>query len=278
MKVNETGVLESSEVFFSTPSAAAQSIFFHLLCCGNFDCNSHYRVKRSQYNSILLILVVRGSGYVIKAGKRVALKEGSMALVDCFQPHEYGSTLGWKILWCHFQSSQILEWYKRADSQSGGVVQLLDFNAALQSMKQMIGQFKRQEEANEAVTHLHLTRLLTEFLRPQSQGSNSGQTFESLIAYINENLDKRIKVEELADMAGLSVYHFIRKFKKDIGYTPHEYLIHARINAAKFYLKTTRNPIKTIVFDCGFSSDSAFSNSFKRIVGTTPAVFRESGS
>ena len=47
---------------------------------------------------------------------------------------------------------------------------------------------------------------------------------EEIIAYINEHFAEKFSVEELAAKAGLSQYHFIRVFKKETGFTPHEYL------------------------------------------------------
>ena len=46
---------------------------------------------------------------------------------------------------------------------------------------------------------------------------------EEIIAYINEHFAEKFSVEELAAQAGLSQYHFIRVFKKETGFTPHEY-------------------------------------------------------
>lgn len=81
-------------------------------------------------------------------------------------------------------------------------------------------------------------------------------------------------VEELADVAGLSLYHFIRSFKQETGFTPHDYLIDTRLNTAKYLLKNTSLPIKDICFHCSFSSESVFCNAFKRELGLTPTKYR----
>ena len=52
-------------------------------------------------------------------------------------------------------------------------------------------------------------------------------------------LTEDISVPVLADRVGLSLYHFIRSFKKETGFTPHDYIIHTRINTAKYLLKNT---------------------------------------
>jgi transcriptional regulator GlxA family with amidase domain len=80
----------------------------------------------------------------------------------------------------------------------------------------------------------------------------------------------------LAGRVSLSRYYFTRLFKKETGYTPHKYVLMARINAAKFYLKSSRLSIKEISASCGFANECGFCAAFRRIVGITPMVYRNS--
>lgn len=75
---------------------------------------------------------------------------------------------------------------------------------------------------------------------------------EEIIAYINEHFAEKFSVEELAAKAGLSQYHFIRVFKKETGFTPHEYLNNTRMMTARYLLKNSRLPVKDICFNTGF--------------------------
>lgn len=56
-------------------------------------------------------------------------------------------------------------------------------------------------------------------------------------------------------------------FKRETGYTLREYLLNTRINAARFYLRTTHLSLKEIAYRCGYGSDSTFCTTFKRITG-----------
>ena len=78
----------------------------------------------------------------------------------------------------------------------------------------------------------------------------------------------------LAEQAGLSQYHFIRTFKKETGFTPHEYLVNTRLATARYLLKNTRLPVKDICFNTGFSCESVFCSAFKQHQGMTPAQYR----
>ena len=108
--------------------------------------------------------------------------------------------------------------------------------------------------------------------------SDSTEVINEVITYINEKFTENISVSELADRAMLSQYYFIRLFKKSTGYTPHEYIINLRLNAAKYLLKSSQSSIKEICFSTGFSCESAFCSTFKKATGLSPAQYRQSGS
>ena len=98
--------------------------------------------------------------------------------------------------------------------------------------------------------------------------------WDDLLAYISENIRKPLKSEDLAERMALSRFHFIRQFKKQIGYTPHHYVLMARISTANHLLKRSSLSIKEIAHDCGFSSEGSFCNAFKGLMGVWPVAYR----
>lgn len=91
-------------------------------------------------------------------------------------------------------------------------------------------------------------------------------------------MDQPLSLEQMARQSSLSPYYFSRLFKEETGYTPHQYLVMVRINAAKYYLKSTNLSIKQITQRCGFSSQSNFCAVFRRFTGETPGVYRDDDS
>ena len=72
--------------------------------------------------------------------------------------------------------------------------------------------------------------------------------------------------------------HFLRVFKRETGFTPHEYVINTRLSNARYLLRNTAMSVKDICFSCGFSSESAFCITFKKRAKMTPAQYRQNGT
>jgi AraC family transcriptional regulator len=78
----------------------------------------------------------------------------------------------------------------------------------------------------------------------------------------------------LAQVAGMSSFHFAREFKRTTGTTPHQYLIKFRIERAKALLARNDLPLTEVGLRSGFSHQSHFTRLFRRITGTTPNSYR----
>jgi AraC family transcriptional regulator len=95
------------------------------------------------------------------------------------------------------------------------------------------------------------------------------------IDYIKENLDKELSLDKIASLSNFSKFHFHRIFKLVTGITMNEFIKNARIERSLFFLMN--NPTKTISeisVDCGFSSVSSFSRSFRESQNTTPSEWQ----
>ncbi|MEL6989679.1 MAG: GyrI-like domain-containing protein [Bacteroidota bacterium] len=103
------------------------------------------------------------------------------------------------------------------------------------------------------------------------------ERIDKVINYINAHLDQSFKLEELAKVAHFSPYHFHRIFVAVVGESVNFYTNRIRLEKAVRLLKYSSDSIQTIAYQCGFSSASTFSRSFKDYFSTSPSQFKKTG-
>lgn len=103
---------------------------------------------------------------------------------------------------------------------------------------------------------------------------NETRRIKDVINYMYEFYNSDCTIEELAKIADLSSYHFIRIFKNKTGKTPYECLIDIRVEKAKQMLTDKRYTITDVCMECGFNNPSHFTRLFKQRTGVTPTYFR----
>lgn len=92
--------------------------------------------------------------------------------------------------------------------------------------------------------------------------------------FIDASLGQTVTLHEMAEVAWLSPYHFLRLFKLSFGETPHQYLTRRRLERAQTWLLTTEMSVTEICMESGFQSMGSFSWLFRREKGLSPEQFR----
>lgn len=97
---------------------------------------------------------------------------------------------------------------------------------------------------------------------------------DSIIEYINNNIEEDITINELAEYCYLSKFHLSREFKRYTGTTIHKYIIQKKLILAKELILSNIS-IKEVYKKCGFGDYSNFFRAFKNEYGVTPKEFYE---
>ena len=92
--------------------------------------------------------------------------------------------------------------------------------------------------------------------------------------HLSDNLNEPFSLDDLAERACMSKFHFLRMFKKTTGMTPQAYHQHLRFQHSVELLKKPGVKIQEVAWELGFQDVAAFSKFFKKKCGYTPSAYR----
>ena len=168
-------------------------------------------------------------------------------------------------------SFQLLERYTRHDPVISNVGMALLAELDSQGLS---GRLYAESLANVLAVHLLRYYTSEEVQLQRFHGGLSSAKLRQVTEFIAENYASEIKLAELAQVAGMSNFHFAREFKRTTGTTPHQYLIKFRVEQAKALLQSQELPLAEVSLRSGFSHQSHFTRLFRKLTGTTPHLFR----
>lgn len=126
---------------------------------------------------------------------------------------------------------------------------------------------------SRGILYILISRFLAKAV-PKSKTEDD--RIRTALNYIRKNTGSKILVEDLAKNASLSMEHFIRIFKKEMGETPNAYISKMKIERAMVMLATSETAIKTIALSLGYDDVSYFNRIFRKYLGMTPQQYRDS--
>lgn len=248
------------------------------MICGHFVCDTSYRVERDDFSSYLLFYVEKGKLSISTRGKKVIAAEGDLALISCHEPHKYQAVTPVEFSYIHFDGAQCTQLYETFFNEIGVVVSGTKNQTAENCIKTCLSAYRTDQPLPEVTISKLLYTCLCSLLETSQQVGLSGiqnPQIAEAVEYIKINYAKTLSLKQIAAIVNLSPYYFSRQFKRQTGYSPYEFIIICRINAAKHLLKTTDTAIKQIAYTVGYGSEIAFTNSFTQKVGISPIRFRK---
>jgi AraC family transcriptional regulator len=102
----------------------------------------------------------------------------------------------------------------------------------------------------------------------------SREAFRRAIRFVNDNLDTKLKWEDIAAEVRLDPFTFGRGFKQATGMTPHQYVIRCRLRLAMKLLTREALSLADVALEVGCSCQSHLTTLFRKHLGITPGAFR----
>ncbi len=118
-------------------------------------------------------------------------------------------------------------------------------------------------------TFIYASKTSDDFMEEQNPGISRA------IQYMEQNLDKKLILNEIADEAGYSASYLATLFRRKTGYSPLSYFSHLKISKACEYLDFSKLKIKEIAFMMGYSDPYYFSKDFQKKIGLSPRNYRK---
>jgi transcriptional regulator GlxA family with amidase domain len=134
------------------------------------------------------------------------------------------------------------------------------------------------ETARVAVMPLERAGGQAQFIVHQQPAAVDHASIGSLLAWMEQNLHKEISLRALARRAAMSTRTLSRRFREQVGTTPVQWILGARVRRTQVLLETTRWSIEEIAQKSGFGSSTVLREHFRRIVGTSPMAYRSAFS
>ncbi|MGC4071039.1 MAG: helix-turn-helix domain-containing protein [Nibricoccus sp.] len=230
----------------------------------------------------LVILCTAGRGWVEIAGQKYTAQPGSLLWIPARQPHAYGadSETPWTIEWTHFTGEESDAWREFLQlPPNGGLFTLSPSTFVNLRFSQIWEYLERGYSLPNLVAASNALR--TTFIalsQPATASSRHERTADERVAssipWMQSHLAQSIRLEELAQLAGVSVPHYCTLFKRQTGFAPIDWLIRLRIQRACQLLDTTNEAIATIGARAGFPNPFYFTRCFRRIMGHPPRDYR----
>ena len=266
-----------------TASQAVRTSIAYVQELGDFYCGPEYYTTRENLPSYLIKLCVSGEGTLDYDGQSYVIRPGNLFWIDCNKPQYYCTSPAvghWRILWVHFYGAPCEAYYKLFLSQNDGraVVHPSSDMAIRSTLDTLLKLYL--EGGNTLQDDVQASAMLTQLMSHciHAAGLHSANRLPNYVidarSYINLHYAERITLDDLSRSISINKFYLQKLFKRCIGLSPNEYLIHTRLTHAKQLLRTSTTPISQIAMDVGINNIGHFITLFKRYEGITPSAYR----
>ncbi|MEK3800577.1 AraC family transcriptional regulator [Peribacillus sp. FSL H8-0477] len=227
-----------------------------------------------------LLYITKGKGTFIYSNKEVSIKEYDLIVINPNIEHTEKSSSDYPLEYIVLGIQGLA--FSAADDPGSQVSffnykQEHDITLFLQQlMKEVLNQKEDYELIIENILEIVLLKMMRtkNFSLEKTSSEKISKDMAYIKNYIKQHFREEINLDTLAEVGHINKYYLSHSFKKAFGVSPIEYLIQMRIRESKILLETTNYPISNISAITGFSSQSFFAQSFKRVTNMSPSQYR----
>ena len=238
----------------------------------------HGRARPHGAGQHILMICTDGSGWCRTPDGRFAVQRGDAVLVPASVAHEYAASESdpWTLWWLHVVGHDAADLVQAAHVAAGGPVSHLRDPAAI------AGLVSHAIDALDTGTAGGLVSASGAAWNALAQVAATGRRgpgpslspVERAVEHLRATSPRRIPMESLAAMVGLSPSQLRTLFRQQVGVAPLRYQSDLRMAKARELLDTSTLSVAAVAATCGYDDALYFSRQFTRTHGQSPSAFR----
>lgn len=273
------------------PDKSKQSLIYEVGMTGYEIANKDYHLVRQGYYTYLLSLTISGKAKMVYNGKTYNIEKGDLVFINCNEPHEFlpCGKESWEFLYIHVTGLGLVHLYDEFVNKTGYVYKNYP---AKEFIKLINGIHKKLEalpaEKVDYSLHIHdwnsvsidlsesVYMILCNVIRNlQKIKTDIPYSLRVALEHIKQNFNHKLTLNEIAEHACLSKFHFEREFTKYMGMTVYKYISELRFERARWLIESTNKKTLEIALEVGFSDVQGLNKLFLDNTGKTPSQYRK---
>ena len=289
MPISSGWPLKTGDIRFFVPLFASEELARNPLTrslyvsgIGLYIRASGHHMIRQQHEDNLMMYCSEGAGWVEANGERHRVRAGDLIVLPQRLAHEYASDLEqpWTLYWVHFSGDHSQDYLQHIDAQGNRCVISIGLHPKIIADFETLFSARQTGYSMKAFIHAAqcLKQMLSYIALLSSKHLQSGRyaiDLEAIQTIMQSRLHTDLQLEQLAQSATLSKYHFSKRYKALTGYAPIQHFIHLKMERACYLLDISNQPIGQIAADLGYEDAHYFSRQFKKVTGLSPREYRK---
>ena len=243
----------------------------------------HFRERHSGSAQFILIYCVEGEGEILTGETRHVLPADHFFIIPAGTSHAYHSHEHhpWSIYWIHFSGAKA-GLFSRQACQSIPVERCK--TSRISDRIDLFSEIFRNLERGFSIENLEYINLCINYLlasfthvsqfRLVKQAGENDPIAQS-INFMLENLNRKLRLDEIASQTGLSASYFSALFQNRTGHSPIDYFIQLKIQRACRLLDNSAWLIADVAREIGSDDQFYFSRVFRKVMGMSPVEYRK---
>jgi AraC family transcriptional regulator, arabinose operon regulatory protein len=251
------------------------------LAFGHYRRAEGHHMHREQHHDHLLIYCTEGQAFLNIDDQPCVVTAGDLVLIPPGATHRYTAAPDdpWTIHWVHYTGPLADSFKDYMGFSHECHIQTIGHQPRL--LTDLNGLLSVQQTGFRTPGLVHVANRLRQLLAGVplvlEQTRDTRQPDMELVDnFMRENLNKRITLDQLAEMTGLSCTHFATRYREATGVSPIQHFLHLKVERACQLLDTSDQSFASISRMLGYDDNYYFSRLFKKVMGQAPSDYRRS--